>query len=57
MNWVKQSEGPVHICFSKKAFLQILQYSQENTCVAWNPATLLKRDPDTGAFLWVLVNF
>ena len=34
MNWVKQSEALARRCFFKKAFLQILQYSQENTCVA-----------------------
>ena len=42
---------------SKKMFLKILQISQENTCVevyfpSLRPATLLKRDSNTGAFLW-----
>ena len=37
----------------KKVFLKISQISQENTCVgvSFGPATLLKRDSNTGAFL------
>ena len=42
------------MCSIKKLLLKISQYSQENT---WRPATLLKRDSNTGAFLWILRNF
>ena len=35
----------------KKILLKISEISQEN---AWRPATLLKRDFNTGAFLWNL---
>ena len=36
----------------KKLFLKVLQYSPENTFVgALRPATLLKRDSNTGVFL------
>ena len=37
----------------KKLFLKHLQYSQESC----RPATLLKKDSDTGVFLWILRNF
>ena len=56
----------INRCSIEKLFLKILQYSQENTCFgvfflikmqAFNPETLLKRDPNTGAFLWILRNF
>ena len=35
---------------------EILQYSQENTCVGV-PATLLKRASNAGVFLWILQIF
>ena len=46
-------------CCIKKLFLKILKYSQEATVLslflknfqAFRPATLLKRDPNTGVFL------
>ena len=38
-------------CCIRKLFLKILQYQQAA------PATLLKRDPNTGVFLWILQNF
>ena len=48
-------------------FLKISQNSQKNVCarvclffnkvVDLRPATLLKRDPGTGIFLWILRNF
>ena len=49
----------------KKVFLQILQISQENTCVgvffyevaSLQPASFLKRDSNTSALLWSLQNF
>ena len=46
-------------CFTRKLFLKILQYSQENTCVgisflikmqAFRAPALLKRDSNTGVF-------
>ena len=37
----------------KKLFLKISQYSQENC----RPPTLLKRDSNTGVFLWLLRKF
>ena len=37
----------------KKAVLKNLQYSQESC----RPATLLKGDSNTAAFLWILENF
>ena len=45
----------------KKLFLKNLQYSQENTCGGVSflvklQKTLLKRDSNTGAFLWKLRN-
>ena len=48
-----------HRCSMKKTFLEMPQNSQENTYQSlflW-PATLLKRDSDTGVFLWILSNF
>ena len=38
----------------KKLFLKILWYSQENNwgVVSFKPAILLKRDSNTGAFMW-----
>ena len=52
-------------CSMKKLFLKILQYSQENTYVGVffnknagvQSVTLIKRDSNTGVFLWVLRNF
>ena len=53
-------------CSIKKQLLKILQYSQEKTCVAvsfliktraFSTATLLKRDSNTGVFLWILRHF
>ena len=41
---------------SKKVFLQISQNSQENILSA-SPATLSKKNSDTGIFLWILRNF
>ena len=50
----------------KHLFLKTLQYSQENTCDGgsfsvkmqdFGPVTLLKRDSNTGVFLWILQNF
>ena len=42
----------VRRCSSKKVFVKILQISQEKICVrAFRPATLLKRDSSTVAFL------
>ena len=44
--------------FFKTDVLKISQYSQENTCVgASRSATLLKKDSNTGVFLWKLQNF
>ena len=39
---------------SKKLLLKISQYLRENI---WRPETLLKRDPNTSVFLWILRNF
>ena len=46
-------EAVAQRCSVKKVFLEILQNSQENTCVraGVRPSTLLKRDPGTGVFL------
>ena len=50
----------------KNLFLKISLYLQQNTCVgvsflikiqAFRPATLLKRDSNTGVFLTMLQNF
>ena len=49
-------------CSIMKPFLKILQYPQQTTVLKsifkklqnFRPATLLKRDPDTSAFLWKL---
>ena len=50
-----------HELLYKKGILEILQYSQENTFlesgfnkVAGLRPSLLKRDPNTGVFLWIL---
>ena len=52
------------MCSIKKLFLNIFQYSQHLywslfliNLQAWRLATLLKRDPDPGVFLWILQNF
>ena len=53
-------------CFVKKVFLEISQYSQENTCsrvsflLKLQPRacnSLLKKDSGTGVFRWFLRNF
>ena len=52
-------------CCIRKLFLKILQYPQETLVLesifknlqTFRPATLLKRDPTTGVFLWILQNF
>ena len=54
-------------CSIKKVLLKNSQNWQENTCVVSSlffikvsglrPETLLKRDPDTGVFLWILQSF
>ena len=49
----------------KRLFLKISQYPQEKPELesllkklqVWRPATLLKRAPNTGFFLWILQNF
>ena len=61
LKWYQILEVVVQRCFVKKVFLEISQNSQENTCVRVSflirPATLLKRDSDTGVFLSILRNF
>ena len=53
-------------CSVKTLFLVVSQYSQENNCVGvfflikmkvFKPATLSKRDSNTGVFLGMLPNF
>ena len=57
------TEPVVRRCSVENLFLKILQNSQKNICVRVSiliklqPATLLKRDSDTGVFLWILQNF
>ena len=60
------SEAVVWRCFVKKVFLEISQNLQENPCAGASFLIMLqacglklyqKRDPDTGAFLWILWNF
>ena len=41
----------VRRCSVTKVFSEITQNSQESTRASAQPATLLKRDPGTGAFL------
>ena len=43
----------------KKVFLKFFQISQENTCVGVSliKVQTLRRDSNTGAFLWNLQNF
>ena len=57
---VKLSEAVAQRCYVKKVFLEIAQYSQENTCVrvsfliklkALALQLYLKRDSGTGVFL------
>ena len=51
-------------CSLKKLLLNISQYSQTDTCrslflinlQSWRLVTLLKRDSNTGVFLWILQN-
>ena len=49
--------------FYKKGVLKVLQNSQENTCtrvsflIKLQACKLIKRDPHTGVFLWILQNF
>ena len=54
-----QKQSAVRRCSSKQVFLEISQYSQENSCVGGGdqPVTLLKRDCNTGVFLRILRNF
>ena len=47
------SEAATASILWKKLFLKTSQYSQESC----RPATLLKRDSNTGFFLWILRNF
>ena len=63
---IKFRKSIMNRCSIKKPLLKVLQCSQKNTCVrvsfliimqAFSPATLLKRDSKTGAFLWILRNF
>ena len=63
---VAWTEAAVTTCFSKYLFLKIWQYLQENTCVrvfsvtklkVFRPVTLVKRDSNTGAYLWISQNF
>ena len=51
ISWVC-SEAAIAGVLLKKGFLKISQISQENTCVgaSFRPATLLKRDINTGIF-------
>ena len=60
------TEAAVRRWSKKLVFLRISQNSQENTCAefsflirlqALRPATLLKRDSNTGVFLWIFPNF
>ena len=59
------TEAIVWTCFSKQVFLKISQIFRKIPVVslfliklqAWRPAALLKRDSNTGAFLWNLRNF
>ena len=61
------SDAVVRRCSVKKVFLKIWQNSQENNCIgvsivliklqAFRSAFLLKRDSNTGVFLWILPNF
>ena len=41
-------------CSIKQVVLKVLQYSRENTYVGM-PAALLKRDFNTGVFLWLFL--
>ena len=59
-------EAAVCSCSSEQMLIEILQYSLENICVGvffliklhdLRPATLFKRDFNTGVFLWILRNF
>ena len=47
------TEAAVPRCSSKEVFLKVSQYSQKNI---WRPVTLLKRNSNTGVFLWILRN-
>ena len=49
-------EAAVLRCSSKSVFLKVSQYSQENKCVGVRPATLQKRDYNTGVFLRTMQN-
>ena len=56
---IHKTEITPGVVLQKKVFLKILQISQENTCIgasfnkvaSLRPATLLKRDFNTSAFL------
>ena len=62
---VKFTEAAIEVFCYKKLFLEILQYSQETPVLEsfsrkgqlLSPATLIKRDSNTGVFLWLLRNF
>ena len=57
-SWERNYRAVVRRYSSKYVFLKISQISQENTCVGvWRPEALLRRDPNTGVFLWDLRNF
>ena len=61
---IKFWNSAMNRCFIKKLFLKTSQYSLENTCLgvffdkmqALSPATLLKRDSNTGVFLCIFKN-
>ena len=64
--WLTPTTSSHRKCSIKKLFLKVSQYSQENICVrvsfltklqTFSAATLLKRDSNTGVFLWNLWNF
>ena len=52
---VDRSSRPKVFC--EKGFLKFSQNSQENTCVFLIKTLLIKRDSNTGVFLWILWNF
>ena len=63
--WYDYQKQPPEVLY-KKTTLKDFARSTRNTCVGvyflkklktFRPATLLKRDPNTGAFLWILQNF
>ena len=64
VKWMKKSRSSRPEVFCTKGFLKISQNSQENTCAGsflnrvtgLRPVTLLKRDSNVGAFIWILWN-